>query len=310
MSMPIGEKSALNSMKKTMIKTKIILTVGIILTMTGCSNTDDLSQDVQTLDGPYWQNLMYTKSDDWDSWQKSTLVIEHASAPDVLVLDTATGPYEAGDILLIFTFFPENIVGAGELSLMVSSDDGETWSDRQKLDLIGAGDHIPVDPSINQLESGEIVLTYQDLTESVPSSKEHTFYIALSTDVETFTYEKKIFTSENFAINPDIVRLNDTWFMYSGTDSGDRQIHVTTGDENFIFSSEVTTGIAGMPGAIIDENEIVLFGCGLQGGISVSRSRDGLTFQETVSTNVGGCAPAPFLLSAGGVGVIHTYSEK
>ncbi|MDG1949533.1 MAG: sialidase family protein [bacterium] len=267
--------------------------------------------DGDELNGPYWQNLVVSTSNDSEAWGDSVTIVEHASGPDALVLHSDIGDYGHDDVLLVMTYFPENLVGAGELSMMRSSDNAASWSEPVELTLEGAGEQIPVDPSIYQLEDGRLLLLYQDLRESNDQHETHTFYIALSSDGSLFTYEGDIFSTTDFAIHPDLIEYEGEWHLFYAIDSEGEGIYMATSDVYTTFSDAQSVGVGGIPGTVIVDGELVLYGCDLD-GMPVATYQGGILFEETAKLRIGGCAPSPVLMSNGEIAIVrtdHTASE-
>lgn len=270
-------------------------------------NITDTKSDGETLNGPYWQNLIFSSSPDGKIWSETTTIVEHASGPDALVLDKNIGRYHAGDVLVVMTYYPENLVGAGELSMMSSNNEATSWTDPSLLTLEGASGHIPVDPSLYQDTDGTLLLVYQDLRESKDGVDEHVFYVASSTDGVTFTYEGEIFSSEEFIIHPDLIAYENQWFLFYGLDNREREVRFSTSNKYTSFTTEQTTDMEGIPGSFIWNDELVILGCDLKGMI-MHRLTDDLELERIDSTQIGGCSPSPIVLSNGDIGVIRTYN--
>ncbi len=261
------------------------------------------------LDGPYWQNLVFSHSSDGENWSESTTVVEHASGPDGIVLSKDIGAYNEGDVLVVFSHFTENKIGSEVLGFVHSGDNGETWSSIEIAALEGAS-HIVIDPAIYQLEDGSLLLIYQDLSESNDKSDEHHFYLASSTDGKIFKFEGEIFEAEEFFIHPDLVFFNDEWFLFYSADWGDRKIWFSKSDEYSQFEVGEELDFEGMPGVMVVDGELELYGCDKQDGITFITSSDGEAYSAASVTGVRGCAPVPFVMGNGDRGLIMTYSTK
>jgi len=261
------------------------------------------------LNGPYWQNLVFSRSQANEKWTESVTIIEHASGPDATILEQDIGDYEAGDLLIVLTYFPENKVGAGELSFIHSKDEGETWSDPVALSLEGTDGHIPVDPSILQAEDGSLILVYQDLRESNDQSDEHNFYLALSEDGENFTFEAEIFSSPDFLIHADLIYFDDFWYLFIATDEGDRMMRISKSDDYLSFSEEHITDMPGIPGSMVMGDQLFVYGSDLS-GTTINSSDDGISFEQVDHIQIGTSAPSPVLFEDGSIGVVGTFHAE
>ena len=272
-------------------------------------NNNNTLAEKQPLSGsPYWHDIRFITSKE-ENWNDGINVIfEHGSVPDAIVLNKDVGDFKAGTLMTIFVYFEKEESEIEEIGMLYSEDNGKTWSDIIILVIDGAEGHVPVDPSIIQLEDGSLVLYYFDFSVMKNSKiKKYIFYGASSTDGLHFTVEQPIFSSEKIITDPDVIYFNDQWRMFYATPEDDARIHVTTGTDHLNFGNEVTTGIEGIPGTIIVDGELHLYGCGTvngAAGITTSTSTDGTTFTDTKIVKMGDCDPAPVQLNDGSYGLI------
>lgn len=290
---------------------------------TNAQNTNTLQSNQQTGSqdqGPLNHSVYVTSSTDPNSFENSdTVVFEKASVPDAVLLHTASEAGAVGDVLMYFPSF-ENFTGNGSegLAYSRSTDGGKTWSERLPVTLTGkANAGAAVDPSLVQLEDGRLRMYFfgSETTQGDPARVEgdHVIYSAVSDDGVNFTVE----VGERIAVeritDPEVVQFNDQWIMYMAQGT---QTLIATSDDglNFTLTGQVWTE-GGIPGAYVDNTNLVhLYGCG-KGGIVTQTSTDGVTFaasgalvalQGTVSgTPEIICDPSPVLLDNGEVLLVY-----
>ncbi len=295
---------------------KIIFILLTILLLFGCSQETILEDNKETIlevpdEGPYWDKLLFSSSES-EKWpDDAPTIIEHASVADAITLTQDIGNFKAGNILTVFVFFKENIPVVQDIGLLYSEDDGNSWSELFILNVVNPDSHAAVDPSLVQLDNGNLVLYYLDFSVAQPGSQnqEYTFYAATSEDGLNYNLENAIFSSTEISTDPDVIFYNGQWLMYYAKES-DETMHVLTGTNHLNFENDQTTGIKGIPGTLIVEDELHLYGCGgVEGedgnGITISKSMDGITFTSSALAKMGDCDPAPVILENGNFGLIY-----
>lgn len=232
--------------------------------------------------GPQVDSIYSAFSTDGATWEMTeTAVQQMASVPDLTKLNVNIGALRAGELITVFVD-ASNFTRAGEerIGMMVSSDDGRNWTEMTNIEIAGAENHIPVDPSIVQTPEGALRIFYYDFTDSVNPNKEHVFYSAISYDGINYTLEGEVF--RDFGItDPDAVYFNDTWYLFFADTSTQEQtaIQFATSTDGYTFTEQdVDTGTTGIPGAWVqNDGALSLFGCG-QGGLVYSTSTDGINW--------------------------------
>lgn len=262
--------------------------------------------------GPLNHSVYVTSSTDPNSFENSdTVVFEKASVPDAVLLHTTSNAGAAGDVLMYFPSF-ENFTGNGSENIAYSrsTDNGATWSERATTTITGktnAG--AAVDPSLVQLEDGRLRMYFfgSETTKGDPASVEgnHVIYSAVSNDGINFTVEAGERIAVERITDPEVVQFNDQWIMYMAQGT---QTLIATSDDglDFTLTDQVWTE-GGIPGAYVDNTNLVhLYGCG-KGGIVTQTSTDGITFSTSgavpalqgsigVTTPEIICDPSPVLL--------------
>ncbi len=246
--------------------------------------------------GPYYHELFVATSTDGETWSvKDESFVQHASVPDLVLLDQDVGDFNAGTLLTYFVDASDMPAGGQEeIGLMYSTDNGETWSEKEVITIVGSEGQTPVDPSIVQLEDGSLRLYYFDLSTTRSSSGEFVMYAAYSNDGKTFSVEQAVFTSTTLMTDPEVILFNDAWFMYfwMGT------IVVATASDGLNFAYVDDTGLVGIPGAAVVNDEVYLYGC--SGSVIRATSSDGITFStEEKVIEMSLCDPAPVFLDDG-----------
>ncbi len=273
----------------------------------GYTDAEEISKETDPLDalmfpvepsggggaGPYYHEIFFATSTDGETWDvESESFVQHASVPDLILLDQDVGDFEAGTLLSYFVDASNMPAGGNEMiGLVYSTDNGETWSEQEVITIVGSESQTPVDPSIVQLENGNLRLYYFDLGTVRSGEGEFAMYAAISDDGRTFTVEQAVFTSTTLMTDPEVILFDNTWFMYfvMGT------IAVATSSDglNFIYIDD--TELQGIPGAVVVDDGSYLYGC--SGGVTRATSSDGLTFEtEEVVVTEDLCDPAPVLL--------------
>lgn len=219
--------------------------------------------------GPYYHKIYFAREID-SVWSIGTNAIqEHASVPDLILLEKNVGDFNKGDLITYFV----DASGEGEkIGIMSSSDGGVTWSEKSNAKFSGIDDMIPVDPSIVQLETGSLRLYFYDISNY--NSGENKFYVAKSDDGINFELEQEVF-SRNQVTDPEVIDFNDLWYMYIS--QGQKVLLATSEDGlNFEYYGEITKE-CGVPGALVDNGVYVY--CHNQNGINEYYSSGGYDFE-------------------------------
>ncbi|MBI5037639.1 MAG: exo-alpha-sialidase [Candidatus Kerfeldbacteria bacterium] len=222
--------------------------------------------------GPYRDKISFATGSTLTSWTPSGKILaEHASVPGAVIKD--------GTIYVYFVDVTTDGVKE-QLGMVKSTDNGQTWSERQLLTITGLGDKATADPAPVLLADGRIRLFYFDINESrinrpangiEPTNK---IYSAISYDGVNFTQEDGIRFERRGIFDPDVEKVGDTWYLYGGDVEGNKVI-VATSTDGLTFTER---GVAFTGGAVPDvwhENDQWYL---YTAGISIATSTDGLTF--------------------------------
>ncbi|MDG1949404.1 MAG: sialidase family protein [bacterium] len=233
----------------------------------------------------YEHHVRFATSADGEDWTlEDGYIAEHASVPDLMTLSHDIGDLKAGMTLSMFVDAEPLEYGLDEeVSYITSVDNGETWSERIRITLDNQ-DHLPVDPSLVQMDDGTLRLHYYDFSVTRGGSRDDmvsTFYVATSEDGVNFKTQGATWSMEGVMTDPEVVELNGTWYMYYARHSDDDGgIWLVTSEDGLTFENPQKIEVfKGIPGALVHNEEIHLFGCDM-GGVVTSSSTDGVNFQE------------------------------
>lgn len=237
------------------------------------------------------------KSFDYDS---DNPVIEHASVPDLIMLEKDIGNFQKGDLLSYFV--DTTLLKEGnwleEIGLVVSTDNGKSWSEKVLISIAGAEEHVPVDPSIVQLSDGRLRLYYYDFRTGLERGGAK-MYVAESTDALSFDFVQEALTYEAGGTDPDVIFFDGQWLMYFSCLGASGAICIATSEDGLSFTFVESTEVSGVPGTLIENDQIGLYGCQGQ-GITKTLSKDGMEFSlnstRLILSASSICDPAPVQL--------------
>jgi len=231
--------------------------------------------------GPQNDNTYFTISSDGKNWQPGSLVAKQASVPDVIQLKKDSGNFKKNDLLVYFMDFSN--VSQSEtqaLGLIVSHDNGKTWNSRTNINLVNLNKGA-VDPSIVQLDNGKLRLYFfgSETTDGDPAlvPGSHKVYSAISSDGINFTVENDIRFQDDKLTDPEVIQYKNQWFMYYSVGAATK---LAISSDGLNFSARAITGgdIGGVPGAVIFDGSIRLFGC--RKGIATAVASNGINFNK------------------------------
>lgn len=223
--------------------------------------------------GPYRDRVSYATGSDPLTWTDSGRILaEHASVPGAVVKD--------GEIFVYFVDVSED-GKAEQLGLIRSRDDGKTWTEKQIITIQGVGSRVPVDPAPFLLDDGRIRLYYYDIDWSrsvLLQPSVNMVYSAISADGVQFTQEEgKRIALPDGAVDPDIVKVGDTWLLYAGDPERNLVYWADSGDgRDFTYEGIVYQGGA-VPDVFYENGTYYLY----TAGIEIATSRDGENFTKT-----------------------------
>ncbi|EKD56774.1 MAG: hypothetical protein ACD_58C00094G0003 [uncultured bacterium] len=218
--------------------------------------------------GPYKDKVSYAIGSSLTSWTDSSKILaEHASVPDVL--------YKDGIIYIYFVDVSKDGVPE-QTGLMTSSDQGQTWSNKQNIIINGIGDKVVADPAPYLMEDGRIRLYYFDISKTmIEGTEKNTIYSAISSDGINFTQEEGARFAYPNIFDPDVIKVGDTWRLYVGSEE---KVLSATSIDGLTFTYEgIAYSNGSIPNVVYENNLYYLF----TGGINISTSSDGKTFTKT-----------------------------
>jgi len=263
-------------MKKTLLVIIIFLLSCEILT--GCINNENTSTEKNEYswstmnEGPYNDKISYATSNDLLNWIDSeTILAEHASVPGAIYKNNT-----------IYVYFVDvSVDGIPErIALIRSNDNGQTWSEKEFINIQGIDDRVPVDPAPLLLNDGRIRLYYFDINEERSSTnpeRKNKIYSAISSDGINFVQENGIRFSEKNIYDPDVILVNNTYRMYVGEIPNNRVISATSSDGLNFIEGGVAYNDGAVPDVFFKNNTYYLY----TAGIDISTSADGTSFTKT-----------------------------
>lgn len=214
-------------------------------------------------EGPYLDRVTYATGTNLQDWTPTNVTLaEHASVPAAVVKDG-----------VIYVYFVD-VTTEGlpeQLGMVMSTDQGQTWSDQQVLTIDGIGDKATADPDPVLLDDGRIRLYYFDINEArlvkpangvAPTNK---IYSAISEDGVHFTQEDGIrFERGSGGIyDPDVNLYNGTWYLYGGVSEGNQVIYATSSDGLTFTEQGVAFTGGGVPDVYYEDGTYYLFTAGI-----------------------------------------------
>ncbi|MFA6888843.1 MAG: sialidase family protein [Candidatus Woesearchaeota archaeon] len=257
-------------------------------------------QGMNQQQGIYLHNVLTATSTDGETWTvNEEPIAEHGSVPDVVQLHADLGDFSEETLLTYFVDATQSETHDAEsIGMIYSTDNGETWSDRETITFENADEQTPVDPSIVQLDDGTLRMYYFDIAAMRNQDSEFKIYVADSTDGKTFTTQESVYTSSTTITDPDVVYFNEQWFLYF-VNHAKAAFSIYTSDDGLTFEEVGSVQMQGIPGVVVVSDEVHLYGCGMN-EFPKKISSDGITFGEQESgMTVNGCDPSPIQLNDG-----------
>lgn len=196
--------------------------------------------------GPYRDRITYALSNDLRAWSaRGVMLADHASVPGAVFMD--------GTIFVYFVDVSQDGIKE-QLGMVMSDDEGATWTEQRTLTIDGLGDRAPADPAPVVLDDGRIRLYFFDINEArmnkpasgiEPTNK---IYSAISNDGIHFAMEEGIRFERRGIFDPDVEHFGDSWYLYGGDIEGNQVIYATS-DDGLTFTEG---GIAYQGGAVPD----------------------------------------------------------
>ena len=212
-----------------------------------------------------------TNSNDGVVWTDPIQLAPAASVPEIVTLAD-------GSLLAMWVSFADNPTRFGEkLAAARLANGSDTWQQMGTV-LISDSENITlVDPDLVVLPDGRLRLYAYDIRTDKAT---HTIMSAISTDNgNSFTMEPGVRFASEQMWDPNVVIMADGQYRmyYNGGDA--IKIAVSPDGVTFVADPEVRWSKGGIPGAIIQDQTVWLYGC--DKGLARRASSDGLSFGKT-----------------------------
>ncbi len=160
-------------------------------------------------EGPWNRNLELYESTDGKDFTYKGIFVERGGVPHCI-------RYWSGEILCVFQWFPLDKPDAfDQIALMMSQDDGKTWTKPQKIEIAGMPQnlHRAFDPTLTPLEDGRLRLYFTSERISREQKRgNRAIFSAISTDGVHYQFEK----GQRFGF-PDRETYDAAVVSYKGT---------------------------------------------------------------------------------------------
>lgn len=238
-------------------------------------------------EGPWNHDLLILESADGLRFGQPRVFVERGGVPSVL-------RDKMGRLVVAFQWFPfERPEAFDRVAVMLSSDEGKTWSKPQPVVIRELpGNFVrPCDPTLALLEDGRIRLYF---TSDPRDGKGAGTYSAASSDGVNYTFEPgaRFRVEGEMVLDCAVARLGQTWHYYAPVQGPrSRGYHAVSEDGlRFTRLPDVTMpGDRRWLGCVVPTKEGLRFYGSGQDGIWSAVSRDGSTWQpEDGSRAMGG----------------------
>ncbi len=291
------------------MKRLFIIIFGILL-LSGCGQSPEEDQyNWSTMDeGPYQDKIGYARSSDLLHWTDSDQTLaEHASVPGAMIKDGVVYVY----------FVDVSVEGQAEqLALIKSSDQGQTWSAKEIIQIEGLGEKVAVDPTPFLLSDGRTRLYYFDINEANQVKNELTtvrptnkIYSAISEDGVDFTEEEGIRLAEEEIYDPEVIYAAGRYLLYVGDVNGNKILVAESSDGLNFGQPQLAYSKGAVPDAFYDGTTYYLY----TAGIEIATSSDGLTYEPTnyfFQSNLGEITADPAVVQLGENDYLMVYKYK
>lgn len=243
--------------------------------------------------GPFYHNVHTAASNDGLRYSGgATQILNHASVPDATLLPS-------GQIVI----YAVDGAARSKSGVMVaaSDDQGKTWS-AGSMQLNSSRQGGVADPQVILTDSGQLRLYYIVFSgppaPGQPPTGVNKVYSATSSDGINFTEEPGVRFEYAQITDPDVIKINDLWFMYAA--QGQKQIYATSPDGLSFGYKGITRERGSVSKTVpIGDDKYRQFYC--VGGISSSSTSNGISWTDegvNLSAPAGKiiCDPSPIQL--------------
>lgn len=182
------------------------------------------------LNGPYYHQIYAATSTDGLTWQKQgKLLFDHASVPGAVIKNDK-----------IYLYFVDASFDEDQLSVVTSTDNGQTFSEKQKVKVQDTPTYAILDPH-PELVNGKIRLYYfkNPINPNQKDQKEpevFQMYSALSNDGINFDNPQVAFESPVLITDPDVFQANNDWRMFIS--EGQNLVLAISNDDGLTFKKD------------------------------------------------------------------------
>lgn len=156
--------------------------------------------------GPYYHQIYSAISTDGLTWNKQNkMLFDHASVPGAVIKNNK-----------IYLYFVDASDDEDQLSMVVSTDNGKTFGEKQKVKVQNTPTYAIVDPH-PELVDGKIRLYYFSNPMTPDQKKEpevFRIYSAISNDGVNFDNPQMAFESPVLITDPDVFETSKDWRMF------------------------------------------------------------------------------------------------
>jgi hypothetical protein len=207
-----------------------------------------------------------------------------------------------GTVVTVFNWFPEyeeDPVCYNKVGVMISEDDGKTWTEPQGVFFEDFPDdwQLPFDPTITTAEDGYRMFF---TTHELGMNESFVYGSAVSTDGIHYTYEPGIRFSSDVAniVDGAEVRVGDAWYMVAPMAKKDGVALDAWSVDGVTFTERTSDrgdGIYWVGNMVSVEGAVRFYGSCINGSangsLCYSSTEDGLVWSKPVATNMPGADP-------------------
>ena len=225
---------------------------------------------------PNQDSTWVTTSTDGLVWTDPIQLATAASVPEIVTLPD-------GSLLAMWVSFADKPSRFGEkLAVARLSNGSQTWQQQGNISIADSDNITLVDPDLVVLPDGRLRLYAYDIRTDKAT---HTIMSAISTDNgKSFRMEPGIRFASEEMWDPNVVIMADGQYRmyYNGGDA--IKSAVSPDGVTFVADPEVRWSKGGIPGAIIQDQTVWLYGC--DKGLARRASSDGLTFGASTQLKI------------------------
>lgn len=237
------------------------------------SNSPGKVSSINNPNGPYYHQIYAATSSDGLTWQKQgKMLFDHASVPGAVVKNNK-----------IYLYFVDASFDEDQLSVVTSTDNGQTFTEKQKVTVQDTPSYAIVDPH-PQLVDGKIRLYYFSSPVAPGEEKEPTsyqIYSASSNDGVNFDNPQVAFSNQQIITDPDVFQTDTDWRMFVSEGTQLLLAISTDGGLTFQQDENFSWDKGGVCDTIKMGGVFRTYFCGQGGILSATGAETGKLIQET-----------------------------